>query len=333
MEHDFELSGPFSVLRVCSGTHSDDDTEARQRRAAKRKSKRTKAREAGSGAPLSDGHAKPGSVYCSICLTEHDDMLTVASVPTCSHQFCIPCLRAWLTHRTVCPLCFRDVDAVLTSEKDSIGAVQTVIHSLEMFAPQEVSEPVTVDDPAVLEALLQYLPTDADDLMCLDSNYFIPEIERLILIAEIIEREAAVTQRRGPSYAHKARVNLSKRRMRVLQENLRFLYDLQNLMTSPRYFDPRQVLLSLYQIQDALVELSTDPFARALWEDDAGATVPATNTQNTARAQERDGGDSYFDLSDDDAEGKASRIQKKRKQKAEKRREKALAQMRTLEAV
>lgn len=174
------------------------------------------------------------SESCVICLEAIPS--PCKAVVTCGHQFCLECIRGWVQTNRVCPLCKMEItwmrhtfadDGTHTTEEvcGAIGAV-----------PQSA--------PPVIE----------DDLMCLDHQYFIAEVHRLLAAAERIHRQLDTDRRttRGLSQWEAQQLEIVVDLVATLRNHKRHLQAMLQ-------FDPHVLLKDLYQMQESMDQLFEGP--------------------------------------------------------------------------
>ncbi|KAF6265445.1 hypothetical protein COO60DRAFT_1478529 [Scenedesmus sp. NREL 46B-D3] len=204
---------------------------------------------------------------CRICMTE---ITVAASVKGCNHAFCYHCLHQWTSTRQspLCPIC-RTAVTVLVLADGSEQAAQPA-------AGDQQSEEV--------------------DLSCLDHNYFLAEVGRLLSRANLLHNrlyaEAYGCGRKGGS-------RQTQRGLDSIQDVLGVLSSYRGSLQDEERFDAEVLLQDLYRLDR---QLTTAQNGGA--HDAAVAAAPAAaggGSWDERRQHERDyQEDEYWHEDDED---------------------------------
>lgn len=196
-------------------------------------------------------------------------MSSPAEVKGCGHKFCLACISHWAKVRTrvTCPLCNSEFATLVLGD----GKEQ------EVQCGQLVSE-----QPAA-------------DLMCLDHQYFLQEVNRLLQRANVIQSTLM-----RDACGRGARQQNASDNLEVLHHVMPVMEQYRRNMEEEVRFNPEAVLSDLYQLQDWLSSLLRDVKATLPELFLSVETVSYTAMGGATGGCYHDDYDDYYDDDDDD---------------------------------
>jgi len=163
-----------------------------------------------------------GCIICYESVSEANKAVIVG----CAHEFCESCIRNWTLTSLSCPLCKQEFTTLHHSFKD--GKFQEEVFSLPAPPP-----------PTAVE----------DQLNCLDHNFFLGEVGRLLQSAERIHKTLWDESRTG-----RGLTSFQKKQLSVAENVCAELRNHKRRLHALLHFDPHVVLQDLYRLQDLLEE-------------------------------------------------------------------------------
>lgn len=189
-----------------------------------------------------------------------------AVIKNCTHVFCFPCIKSWMQTTITCPLCKQTIDVLLhsfTSESNFMSETVT--------GPQGDTGGGSQDASSM-----------SSQLECLDHNYFIQEVQRLLHDAERRHRQLWQSQQSA-----RGLVMWEQQQLELVQTITSELRNYKRKLNAFLQFDPHATLQDLYRLQDLL---------QTTW----GAPVHTFSRSQSPVRYSADDADAAADLSDDD---------------------------------
>jgi hypothetical protein len=172
---------------------------------------------------------KSQQITCLICLNSISEE-TVSRIKECKHLFCYECISKWAKTKLTCPLCTKKFEVI-------------EFH----FASDGTCEEKKFEEPTKR-------PDDVDvDLSCLDFNYFLDEVNRLLENGErLFAMTKALARQNGKVHLH---FSNDSKLTPTLHTVLCTLRNIQTDLLNEVRFDPLVLIQQLYDIENTLKEL------------------------------------------------------------------------------
>lgn len=174
--------------------------------------------------PTQEECQKEAGPSCVICF-DHISLDKKAVIKSCTHEFCLVCIKSWTDTTATCPLCKQPID-VLQHSFTSDGSYQE-----EKIEPPKISSGASVEE----------------QLQCLDHSFFITEVQRLLQDAERMHRQLW-----QESQSHRGLAAWEKQRLESLEGVVAELRNHKRKLQALLQFDPHSMLQDLYRLQDLL---------------------------------------------------------------------------------
>jgi len=174
---------------------------------------------------LFDGLTLSDREKCPICL---EKIKHITGLSTCSHKFCIECISSWSKKRRNCPLCNVEFNCFRIVQVDGT------------FEEKAVPTPSFIEEADIV-----------NDLECLDHTYFLEETRRLLRATEHAQPRFRPSVMNSKSW--------ESRNWDTLQQAIVRLKEFVNLFMSDEHFEPYAILQELYDIEERVNAVMTDP--------------------------------------------------------------------------
>jgi len=176
--------------------------------------------------PGSQAEAGPSCVICF----EQISLQTKAVIKNCAHEFCLVCIKSWLTTTITCPLCKQEIDVL-----------QHSFTSDDNYQEEKVEAPnITGGDSGGGQDV-------EDQLQCLDHAFFISNVQNLLQDAERMHRTLY-----QESLSHRGLAAWERQRLETVEGVLAELRNHKRKLQALLQFDPYATLQELYRLQDLL---------------------------------------------------------------------------------
>jgi len=204
---------------------------------------------------LSDSTSPVKENHCVICLGSICD---IARIKSCSHAFCLECIRLWLSKKQICPLCKCSVSSLLVLRiEESTGIeveVEKVVGDLLLDLPKDPATVVSGENDAII-----------NELDCLDHSFFMIESSRLLTMAKHCLHTLFPPSKRNENkifskYGFHSNNPCEERNVRFLENMISNLEQKILFFQSDNHFNPHETLSELYRTQEHLNEIWSDPF-------------------------------------------------------------------------
>jgi len=170
-------------------------------------------------------------VDCVVCY-EAITPSNKAVIKTCSHEFCLQCIKNWTQTSVSCPLC-----------KQEFSVLQHSFQKDGTFVEESISIPTA--KPASVE----------EQLNCLDHSFFLAEVGRLLQAAERVHKQLWLDGRTGRGLS-----TIEQRHLQIVEAVCVELRNHKRKVQALLQFDSHSLLQDLYRLQNMLDEVWENPY-------------------------------------------------------------------------
>jgi len=176
-----------------------------------------------------DSSTSPSCVVCYEIITTS----TKAVIKSCSHEFCLDCIKNWSQTNLSCPLCKQEFSVLQHSFKEDGTCVEEVLVTTSSTTPAPVE----------------------DQLNCLDHSYFLAEVVRLLQSAERVHKQMWLDGRSGRGLSM-----IEQRHLQIVEAVCVELRNHKRRVQALLQIDPHSLLQDLYRLQTMLDEVWQNPY-------------------------------------------------------------------------